>query len=97
MKATRKLIPAIAMLLISAVMMSTATFAWFSTNTSVTAGGMAIQAKSETIFLQIVNGNGTFDDDADQVNATKALRPPRYLLLRRSAVLLDRGHVRRRI
>ena len=69
MKATRKLIPAFAMLLIAAVMMSTATFAWFSTNTSVTAGGMSIQAKSETIFLQIVNANTAFNDDLDQINA----------------------------
>lgn len=69
MKATRKLIPAIAMLLISAVMMSTATFAWFSTNTQVSAGGMTIKAKSETLFLQIVAGTDEFDADKDQINA----------------------------
>ena len=32
MKATRKLIPAIALLLVSAVLLSTASFAWFTTN-----------------------------------------------------------------
>ena len=55
MKATRKLIPAFAMLLIAAVMMSTATFAWFSTNATVTADGMAITAKSDNIFITISN------------------------------------------
>ena len=40
MKLTRKLIPAVAMLIISAVMMSTASFAWFTTNTTVTANGI---------------------------------------------------------
>ena len=53
MKATRKLIPAIAMLLISAVMMSTATFAWFSTNSTVTAKGLHIQATAKNTFLVI--------------------------------------------
>ena len=53
MKMTRKLIPAIAMLLISAVMMSTASFAWFSMNTTVSATGMQIEAKSDQTFLII--------------------------------------------
>lgn len=44
MKNTRKLIPALAMLLVSAVMMSTASFAWFSMNTSVSATGMSVTA-----------------------------------------------------
>ena len=37
MKATRKLIPAIALLLVSAVLLSTASYAWFTTNKIVTA------------------------------------------------------------
>ena len=55
MKATRKLVPAFAMLLIAAVMMSTATFAWFSTNASVTATGMTVTAESSNTFLVISN------------------------------------------
>ena len=43
-KMTRKLIPALAMLLISAVMMSTASFAWFTMNTEVTATGITVTA-----------------------------------------------------
>ena len=53
MKSTRKLIPALAMLLLSAIMVSTASFAWFSMNTTVTANGMQIQAKSDQTFLLI--------------------------------------------
>ena len=37
MKATRKLIPAIALLLVSAVLLSTASYAWFTTNKTVNA------------------------------------------------------------
>jgi len=44
MKFTRKLIPALAMLIVSATMMSTASFAWFSMNSTVTASGMKVQA-----------------------------------------------------
>lgn len=44
MKNTRKLIPAVVMLLISAVLMSTASFAWFSMNKEVTATGMSVTA-----------------------------------------------------
>ncbi|MBO7303924.1 MAG: hypothetical protein J6V09_01710 [Clostridia bacterium] len=44
MKNTRKLIPAVVMLLVSAVLMSTASFAWFSMNQQVTATGMDVTA-----------------------------------------------------
>lgn len=43
-KLTRKMIPAFAMLLLSAVLMSTASFAWFSMNTNVSATGFEVQA-----------------------------------------------------
>ncbi len=46
MKKMRRLIPAIAMLLVSAVMLSTASFAWFTMNEQVTATGMQVQAKA---------------------------------------------------
>ncbi len=47
MKKTRKLIPAVAMLMTSAVMMSTASYAWFSMNKTVTAGDMEIKATAD--------------------------------------------------
>ena len=57
MKKTRKLIPALAMLLLSAVLMSTASFAWFSMNDKVTVNGMEIQAMADQTFLLISTDN----------------------------------------
>ena len=51
MKLSRKLLPAIAMLLVSAVMMSTASFAWFSTNTTATANGFQVQVSAAKNLL----------------------------------------------
>lgn len=53
MKKFRKLIPAFIMLLVSAILVSTATYAWFSMNNSVTATGMSISAKNESGSLII--------------------------------------------
>ena len=47
MKKFMKLIPAVAMLLVAAILLSTATFAWFSMNTQVTATGMQVKAVAE--------------------------------------------------
>ena len=41
----KKLIPALALLLVSAVMLGTSSFAWFSMNTQVTVSGMSVTAK----------------------------------------------------
>jgi hypothetical protein len=42
----KKLIPALAMLLVAAALMGTSTYAWFSAGTTVTADGMKIKATS---------------------------------------------------
>ena len=44
MKKFRKLLPALSMLLISALLMGSSTFAWFSMNTNVTVSGMQMSA-----------------------------------------------------
>lgn len=51
MKKMRKLIPAFAMLMIAAIMMTTASFAWFTMNETVTATGMQVQAKASGNLL----------------------------------------------
>ncbi len=56
MKKSLKLIPAIVMLLISAILVSTSTFAWFSMNTTVRVTGMQVTAKSSNTFLLIGTG-----------------------------------------
>lgn len=70
MKKFKKLIPALCMLLISAVLMGTSTYAWFSMNTTVTATGMKVTAKSDNVFLQI-SENATFTDPATTVTFTE--------------------------
>lgn len=60
MKRFRKLIPALCLLLISAMLMGTSTYAWFSMNTQVTATGMQVKAVAEDGLL-IKN---ELDDDA---------------------------------
>ena len=52
----KKLIPAICMTLIAAVMLASSTFAWFSMNTQVTATGMQVTAKTDNAYLIISNG-----------------------------------------
>lgn len=51
MKSMKKLIPAIAMLIISAVLLSTASYAWFSMNKVVTATGMQVEAKASSSLI----------------------------------------------
>ena len=61
----KKLIPAIAMLLISIVLLSTASFAWFSMNTTVTVTGMEIKAKTDNTYLLISTSVSGADEAAE--------------------------------
>ena len=61
MKKFRKLIPALCMLLVSALFVGTSTYAWFSMNTTVTAANMQITAKSDTTYLLISDDETTAD------------------------------------
>lgn len=69
----KRLIPAIALLLISAVLMSTASYAWFTLNTLVTATDMKVEAKtSQNLVISNVNTASTFKETAAATNNTKA-------------------------
>ena len=57
MKKFKKLIPALCMLLISAVLMGTSTYAWFSMNKKVTVDGMEVSAKTNSRYLLIGTEN----------------------------------------
>ena len=64
MKHTKKLIPALGMLLLSASMLVTSTFAWFSVNLNVEAKNITVSAVGDQVYLQIAAGtldgaNGT--------------------------------------
>lgn len=78
----KKLVPAICMLLVSAVLMGTSTYAWFSMNTTVTAKGMQVTAKSDSKFLQIIStadgsafADNTAQIEANAANPSKQVRP----------------------
>jgi hypothetical protein len=64
-----KLMSAIGMLTVSAAMLVSSTFAWFSMNKTVTAQSMTINAKSDGTFLLIDNGD---NDTADEIQATQS-------------------------
>lgn len=69
----KKLVPAICMLLVSAVLMGTSTFAWFSMNTSVTAKGMSVKASTDNAYLIISAGttlSGSKKDATGTMDAT---------------------------
>ena len=67
MKKFKAIVPALAMLLVSAVLLGTSTFAWFSMNDEVTVSGMQITAKSDQHYLIVGSTNNL---DALQNKAT---------------------------
>ena len=80
MKLTKKLIPALGMLVLSASMLVTSTFAWFSMNTTVKATDMTVSAKGDQVYLQIINEAGTFANGAAQTSAeAKTKTSPKLL------------------
>ena len=66
MKKFKKLIPALCMLLVSAVLVGTSTYAWFSMNDQVTATGLSVTAKTDQHYLII-------SETANSVDALHAL------------------------
>ena len=57
MKFTRKIVPALALLIVSAVLMTTATFAWFSMNTRATATGMQMGTEAgDNVLISAESG-----------------------------------------
>ena len=73
----KKLFPALCLLLVSATLLGTSTYAWFSMNKEVTANNISITAKSNTIYL-LINDTGTAntgDDNLDLNVKGKALFP----------------------
>ena len=72
MKKFKKLIPALCMLLISAVLMGTSTYAWFSMNNKVSVSGMEVTANSDATYLVISNDTilGTTTSLTRNINGT---------------------------
>ena len=75
-KLNRKLIPAFAMLLLSAVLMSTASFAWFSQNGKVTASGFQVQATAPAALWISADSDGPFESSyAYEATSVTELNP----------------------
>ena len=76
MKKLKKLIPAFCMLLVSVAMLGTSTFAWFSMNKEVKATGMQITAKSDSVYLLIMEGEKTAPEVQTNNSASAAATNP---------------------
>ena len=64
MKKLRRLVPAFLMLLLSATLLSTSTFAWFSMNKTVTATNMKVTVTTDNTYLLINTGD---NDTASEI------------------------------
>jgi len=72
-KAMRKMIPAVIMLLISAMLVGTSTYAWFSMNKTVTVTGMAVKARgNDNVTISI--DDSTYDFSINETR-TGNLKP----------------------
>jgi len=58
----KKLIPALALLLVSAVLLATSSFAWFSMNTTVTVTGMSVTTRVDSNLLIADGANANAND-----------------------------------
>ena len=72
MKKFKKLIPALCMLLVSAVLVGTSTYAWFSMNDNVTVTGLQVTAKTDQPYLIIGTGE---NDTAEELQALPKKEP----------------------
>lgn len=76
MKQRKRVLMSLAMLLVSAIMLSSASYAWFSMNTEVEVEGIEFVAYSDSLFLEISKDNQTFTPNDIQAELTKKyLRP----------------------
>lgn len=75
MKRLKKLIPAMSLLLISAMLMGTSTYAWFSMSTQVTATGMQVKATAQDGLL-ISNADKTSWTSSASAKVASAILVP---------------------
>ena len=69
MKKTKRLLFAICLLIVSATLLGTASYAWFSMNTEVNVDGIRVEAYSDSLFLEI-SKTGADDEFATNVDFT---------------------------
>ncbi len=75
-KHVKKIVPALSLLLVSVVLVSTATFAWFSMNTTVDASGISLTAVTPVNLLISLEDDAGFSNAVEIDNYTGALLMP---------------------
>lgn len=78
MKKFKKLIPAFCAMLVSAAMLGTSTYAWFSVNKEVTATDMSVTARANTQYFVVKDSltGGAFSSDSGADNISVKLTTP---------------------
>ena len=78
MKKFKKLIPAFCAMLVSAAMLGTSTYAWFSVNKKVEANGMSVTAQANTQYFVVKDSltGGAFSSDSGADNISVNLTTP---------------------
>ena len=78
MKKFKKLIPAFCAMLVSAAMLGTSTYAWFSVNKKVEAKGMSVTAQANTQYFVVLNSvdGGGFTAEGKTETTTTTLTDP---------------------
>ncbi len=78
MKKFKKLIPAFCAMLVSAAMLGTSTYAWFSVNKKVEANGMSVTAQANTQYFVVLNSvaTGGFTAEGKAETTTTTLTTP---------------------
>ena len=77
MKATRKLIPALAMLLVAAVVMSSASYAWFTMSRQVTAQGMNVTVTApNNLMIKEFNADDSTYAELTELTASNIVLVP---------------------
>lgn len=77
MKKFKKLIPAFCAMLVSAAMLGTSTYAWFSVNKKVEANGMSVTAQANTQYFVVLNSiDGGFTAEGKTETTTTTLKTP---------------------
>ena len=77
MKKFKKLIPAFCAMLVSAAMLGTSTYAWFSVNKEVTATDMSVTAVANTQYFVVLNSiDGGFTAEGKTETTTTTLKNP---------------------
>ena len=61
----KRLTLAVCLLIISATLLGTASYAWFSMNTEVGVDGIQVEAYSDSLFLEISKDNTTYNTSVD--------------------------------